>query len=75
MWPGLEKSKGIIVPLVDNSWYPTALPDNSPNISLSMFFYIVGSGYDIQTDLDLIPSAHNFFPVPQPFTLIRKLKK
>lgn len=36
-----------------------------------MYFYIVGANYDIQSDLDLIPSSHNFFPAPQPFTLIR----
>lgn len=38
-----------------------------------MYFYIVGADYDIQTDLALIPTQHNFFPVPQIFTLIRKL--
>lgn len=37
-----------------------------------MYFYIVGADYDIQTDLALIPTQHNFFPVPQIFTLIRK---
>lgn len=37
-----------------------------------MYLYIVGAGYDIQSDLDLIPTALNFFPVPQSFTLIRK---
>ncbi|CAO3615144.1 unnamed protein product [Mucor hiemalis] len=70
-WPALDKSKGTLVPLIDNSWYPSPIADNSQNVSWTMYFYIVGANYDIQTDLDLIPSAHNFFPAPQPFTLIQ----
>lgn len=33
--------------------------------------YIIGAGLDLQTDLDLIPTENNFFPIPQSFTLIR----
>lgn len=36
-----------------------------------MYFYLVGTGADIQEDLAKIPSGHNQFPPPQPFTLIR----
>ena len=71
-WPNLEKSIGILVPLIDDSWYPETLQDNSPNVSWTMYFYLVGAGYDIQTDLAKIPSGQNQFPPPQSFTLIRK---
>lgn len=70
-WPALDKSKGTVVPLIDDSWYPAPIADNSQNVSWTMYFYIVGANYDIQSDLDLIPSSHNFFPAPQPFTLIQ----
>ncbi|CEI96268.1 hypothetical protein RMCBS344292_10434 [Rhizopus microsporus] len=36
-----------------------------------MYFYLVGTGADIQEDLAKIPSGHNQFPPPQPFTLIQ----
>lgn len=34
--------------------------------------YIIGADLDLQNDLDLIPTEHNFFPAPQSFTLIRE---
>ncbi|KAL7308807.1 hypothetical protein PS15m_010953 [Mucor circinelloides] len=70
-WPGQERTKGVLVQHIDNSWYPSQISDNSPNVSWTMYFYIVGADYDIQTDLALIPTQHNFFPVPQIFTLIQ----
>ncbi|KAI7888208.1 uncharacterized protein EV154DRAFT_518291 [Mucor mucedo] len=70
-WAKLEKSKGIIVQHIDDSWYPTSLADNSGDRPLTMYMYIVGADLDLQTDLDLIPTEHNFFPAPQPFTLIQ----
>ncbi|KAI8095728.1 hypothetical protein BDF21DRAFT_406581 [Thamnidium elegans] len=70
-WTGLDKDSGIIVPEIDDSWYPTELAENSASITLNVYMYIVGAGYDIYTDLDLIPTDHNFFPAPQPFTLIQ----
>ncbi|CEP09643.1 hypothetical protein [Parasitella parasitica] len=68
-WPGQERTKGVLVQHIDDSWYPSQISDNSPNVSWAMYFYIVGADYDIQTDLALIPTQHNFFPVPQIFTL------
>ncbi|KAG1040605.1 hypothetical protein G6F43_012256 [Rhizopus delemar] len=73
-WTNLEKSIGILVPLVDDSWYPETLQDNSPNVSWTMYFYLVGAGYDIQTDLAKIPSGQNQFPPPQSFTLIQNAR-
>lgn len=70
-WAQLDKSKGITVQHIDNSWYPTLLADNSPQVSLTVYMYIVGADLDLQTDLALIPTEHNFFPIPQSFTLIR----
>lgn len=72
-WTGLDKDSGIIVPEIDDSWYPTKLAENSASIALNVYMYIVGAGYDIYTDLDLIPTDHNFFPAPQPFILIRNV--
>lgn len=69
----MSKDKGILVTHIDDSWYPTQLNDNSPSVSVTMYMYIVGAGYDIYKDLDLIPTEHNFFPAPQSFTLIRML--
>jgi hypothetical protein len=40
-----------------------------------MYAYVVGAGYDIQSDLAKIENSHNYFPAPQSFTLIRKKKK
>lgn len=71
-WSSLAKSIGILVPRVDDSWFTTTLQDNSANVSWTMYFYLVGAGYDIQTDLAKIPSSQNQFPPPQSFTLIRK---
>ncbi|KAI8642756.1 hypothetical protein BD408DRAFT_432015 [Parasitella parasitica] len=68
-WPGQERTKGVLVQHIDDTWYPSQIRDNSPNISWVMYFYIVGADFDIQTDLALIPTQHNFFPVPQIFTL------
>ncbi|CAO3635338.1 unnamed protein product [Mucor fragilis] len=70
-WPGQERTKGVLVQHIDDSWYPSQISDNSANVSWTMYFYIVGADYDIQTDLALIPTQHNFFPVPQIFTLIQ----
>ncbi|CAO3660148.1 unnamed protein product [Rhizopus microsporus] len=70
-WTGLDKSTGVFVPTVDDSWYPQPIKDNSPNVSWTMYFYLVGTGADIQEDLAKIPSGHNQFPPPQPFTLIQ----
>ncbi|CAO3673290.1 unnamed protein product [Rhizopus stolonifer] len=70
-WSSLAKSIGILVPRVDDSWFTTTLQDNSANVSWTMYFYLVGAGYDIQTDLAKIPSSQNQFPPPQSFTLIQ----
>ncbi|KAI7897658.1 uncharacterized protein BX663DRAFT_527493 [Cokeromyces recurvatus] len=68
-WTGLERTKGILVQHIDDSWYPS--PPITNNVSWTMYFYIVGSEYDIQQDLSLIPTYHNYFSVPQSFILIQ----
>ncbi|KAI9358973.1 hypothetical protein BD770DRAFT_442690 [Pilaira anomala] len=73
-WTDLSKDKGILVTHIDDSWYPTIPSDNSPSVSFTMYMYIVGAGYDIYTDLNLIPTEHNFFPAPQSFTLIQNAR-
>ncbi|KAI8968564.1 hypothetical protein BDF20DRAFT_996375 [Mycotypha africana] len=74
-WPELERTKGVLVQHIDDTWYPSEMDfSTTNNISWTMFFYIVGSGYDIQSDLDLIPTRLNFFPVPQVFTLIQSAR-
>ncbi|KAI9480363.1 MAG: hypothetical protein EXX96DRAFT_562309 [Benjaminiella poitrasii] len=69
-WTGLERMKGVLVEHIDDSWFPSS-PLKEENVTWTMYFYIVGSEYDIQQDLSLIPSQHNFFPVPQVFTIIQ----
>ncbi|OBZ86001.1 hypothetical protein A0J61_05955, partial [Choanephora cucurbitarum] len=70
-WSGLDKSKGVLVTHVNDSWYPAPLASNTSNVTWTMQLYLTGSDYDYQSDLDLIPSSHNYFPVPRPFTLIQ----
>ncbi|KAI8886399.1 hypothetical protein K501DRAFT_331205 [Backusella circina FSU 941] len=73
-WTGLQTSVGVSVQLVDDSWFPSSIPDNSPNITWTMYAYVVGAGYDIQSDLDKISTSHNYFPAPQSFTLIQNAR-
>ncbi|KAI8056511.1 uncharacterized protein B0P05DRAFT_559973 [Gilbertella persicaria] len=70
-WTGLDKTKGVMITHVNDSWYPAPIANNAPNVTWTMYLYLVGSGYDYQSDLALISSRHNFFPVPQSFTLIQ----
>ncbi|KAI8359981.1 hypothetical protein BD560DRAFT_405100 [Blakeslea trispora] len=70
-WPGLDKTKGVFITHVNDSWYPAPLASNNSNVTWTMQLYLTGSGYDYQSDLELIPSSHNYFPAPQPFTLIQ----
>lgn len=71
-WPGLDRSTGVLVQHIDDTWYPSPLKNTSANVTWSMYFYVCGANYNIQDDFDLIPTSHNYFPAPQIFTLIRK---
>ncbi|KAI8887306.1 hypothetical protein K501DRAFT_283410 [Backusella circina FSU 941] len=71
LWPSLSTAVGVSVQLVDDSWYPVSIKDNSPNVSWTMYAYVAGAGYDIQSDLAKISTSHNYFPAPQSFTLIQ----
>ncbi|KAI9243700.1 hypothetical protein BY458DRAFT_530358 [Sporodiniella umbellata] len=70
-WTGLAKTVGVLVPRVDDTWFPSLLPENSPNVSRTMYFFIVGAGVDIQEDLEKMPSSQSQFKPPVSFTLIQ----
>ncbi|KAI8340183.1 hypothetical protein BC941DRAFT_419646 [Chlamydoabsidia padenii] len=60
---------GVQVVLIDNSWYPSLLPDNSPNVTRIVYAYLIGSGVDLQQEL---ANTLSLYPRPSQFTLIRK---
>ncbi|KAI8994585.1 hypothetical protein BDB01DRAFT_198737 [Pilobolus umbonatus] len=73
-WSRLETVSGILVPLVDDTWYPTPLPDNTPNVTWTMYMYIIGADLSIDSDIYRIPQGLNQFPTPQRFTLIQNAR-
>ncbi|KAG0167718.1 hypothetical protein DFQ30_005732 [Apophysomyces sp. BC1015] len=70
-WTNVRRTRGVLVQQVDDSWFPTQLPDNSPNRSWTMFTYMLGPDADLQQELAKIPNNENFYPVPKNFTLIQ----
>ncbi|ORZ23656.1 hypothetical protein BCR42DRAFT_139943 [Absidia repens] len=63
---------GVQVVLIDDSWYPSLLANNSPNVTRAVFAYLIGSGVDLQTELS---NSLSIYPRPTRFTLIRKFIK
>ncbi|CAO3597874.1 unnamed protein product [Absidia cylindrospora] len=59
---------GVQVVLVDDSWYPSALPANSANVTRTVFTYLIGSGVDLQQELD---NSLSLYPRPSQFTMIQ----
>ncbi|ORZ13752.1 hypothetical protein BCR42DRAFT_419012, partial [Absidia repens] len=59
---------GVQVVLVDDSWYPSILPANSPNVTRTVFTYLIGSGVDLQQELD---NSLSLYPRPSQFTMIQ----
>lgn len=67
-WDDVPRLPGTLVTQVDDSWFPSPLPDNAPNKTWNPFFFVVTDGYNIQELQD-----DSTFPPPVRFTLIRKL--
>lgn len=59
---------GVQVVLVDDTWYPSPLPANSPNVTRTVFTYLIGSGVDLHQELD---NALSLYPRPSRFTMIQ----
>ncbi|KAI9018689.1 hypothetical protein CLU79DRAFT_836969 [Phycomyces nitens] len=70
-WPDLTNTRGALVQQVDNTWFPTQLPDNSPNTSWTMTMYILGAGVDLETELAKIDTSETLYPLPTSFTLVQ----
>ncbi|KAI7864346.1 hypothetical protein BDF14DRAFT_1884373 [Spinellus fusiger] len=71
VWAGLPNAQGVLVNQVDDSWFPSLLPDNSPNKSWAMTVYMLGSGANLQAELAKIPTKETLYPLPTNFTLIQ----
>ncbi|KAI9299855.1 hypothetical protein BJ944DRAFT_40355 [Cunninghamella echinulata] len=63
----VEHALGVQVVQIDDSWYPSLLPPNSPNVSLTVHAYLVGDSTDVFQELG---NSLSFFPRPTQFTLI-----
>lgn len=67
-WDDVPRLPGSLVTQVDDSWFPSRLPDNAPNKTWNPFFFILTDGYNIQEEIQ----EGSTFPPPVRFTLIRK---
>ncbi|CAO3633737.1 unnamed protein product [Cunninghamella blakesleeana] len=63
----VEHALGVKVVLIDDSWYPSQLPPNSPNVSIPVYGYLIGDSTNLQEEL---ANSQSFFPKPISFTLI-----
>ncbi|KAL0086106.1 hypothetical protein F4703DRAFT_1853940 [Phycomyces blakesleeanus] len=70
-WPDLTNTQGALVQQVDKTWFPTQLPDNSPNRSWTMTMYMLGAGVDLETELSKIDTSETLYPLPTAFTLVQ----
>ncbi|KAI7883333.1 hypothetical protein K492DRAFT_51871 [Lichtheimia hyalospora FSU 10163] len=66
-WKGLPRSPGSFVQQVDDSWFPSQLPDNSANKTWQPYAYVLTDGYEYQQEIE---NDYNF-PKPVQFTLIQ----
>ncbi|CDH54665.1 predicted protein [Lichtheimia corymbifera JMRC:FSU:9682] len=66
-WKGLPRSPGSFVQQVDDSWFPSKLPDNSANKTWQPYAYVLTDGYEYQQEIE---NDYNF-PKPVQFTLIQ----
>ncbi|KAI9319483.1 hypothetical protein BX666DRAFT_1926444 [Dichotomocladium elegans] len=66
-WP-VSRLIGSFVQQVDDTWFPSLLPDNTPNKTWHPSAYLIPDGYNIQDQID-----NNYYDFPEPvnFTLIQ----
>ncbi|KAI9497432.1 hypothetical protein BDB00DRAFT_623232 [Zychaea mexicana] len=66
-WTDQALSPGTIVELVDDTWFPSLLPDNSANKTWEPYIYVITDGYDYREEIEY---DYNF-PAPIQFQLIQ----
>ncbi|ORX55013.1 hypothetical protein DM01DRAFT_1335305 [Hesseltinella vesiculosa] len=64
----VQTASGIQVELIDDSWFPSVLPNNSPNVTRQVSAYIVGSTVDPANEL---ANPLSIYPAPVPFIMIQ----
>lgn len=72
LWANLSRTQGVLVQLIDDSWYPSQLPDNSANKTWKPYAYVLSPGRNYQEEIDKLATSETYFPAPVQFTLIRK---
>lgn len=72
VWYNLSRTSGVLVSLVDDSWFPSQLPDNSPNKTWYPYAYMLAPGFNYQEEIDKLATKSTYFPAPVQFILIRK---
>ena len=66
-WTNQPLQPGTIVQLIDDTWFPSLLPDNSPNKTWEPYLYVITNGHDYREEI-----AYDYnFPAPVQFKLIR----
>ncbi|KAI9266900.1 hypothetical protein BDA99DRAFT_558925 [Phascolomyces articulosus] len=66
-WTNQPLSPGTIVEQIDDSWFPSLLPDNSPNKTWEPYIYVLTDGHDYREEI-----AYDYnFPAPVQFKLIQ----
>ncbi|ORY92199.1 hypothetical protein BCR43DRAFT_497956 [Syncephalastrum racemosum] len=71
LWANLPRTQGVLVQLIDDSWYPSQLPDNSANKTWKPYAYVLSPGRNYQEEIDKLATSETYFPAPVQFTLIQ----
>ncbi|KAI8140885.1 hypothetical protein BJV82DRAFT_519253, partial [Fennellomyces sp. T-0311] len=71
-WTGLALSPGTVVELIDDTWFPSLLPDDSVNKTWNPYIYVITDGHDYLQEI--VEYSNYNFPAPVQFTLIRMLR-
>ncbi|KAI8384729.1 uncharacterized protein BYT42DRAFT_272296 [Radiomyces spectabilis] len=72
-WTGLQRTKGLLIQAVDDSWFPSPAPNNSPDRVYTLYLYLLASNITLERELRKLTLRESFYPAPQTLTLIRKL--
>ncbi|KAG2227681.1 hypothetical protein INT45_004723 [Circinella minor] len=66
-WTNQPLQPGTIVQLIDDTWFPSLLPENSANKTWEPYVYVITNGHDYREEI-----AYDYnFPAPVQFKLIQ----